>query len=116
METHARPRGGAFAAGRGVTFSVRGWAWPAGLTGPARTRTPMHMAQHVFLTGSPGDLGPAGLGGEVVCLDLSLRSPAWLDVLQPGGKEGQENSGALVSGPPEPVVTRSLRPSCTLWS
>lgn len=40
LETHARPRGGAFPAGRGVTFSVRGGAWPPCLIPTSLYRDP----------------------------------------------------------------------------
>lgn len=109
MRSVGRRVGGACAAGYRVVLSrfqgrglhPEGW----GLTTqsdpdpPPCTRTPMHMARHVFLTGPPGDPGAAGLGGgEVVRLDLGPVSGL-------GGKEGQEDGGAQVSGPQRQAVT-----------
>lgn len=83
------------------------------------------MARHVFLTGPPGDPGPAGLGGEGTRPEQSV-SPAlaevavWLDALQPGGREGREERGARFSGPQRPAVTMVLSHGgrdvlCRLW-
>lgn len=72
------------------------------------------MARHVFLTGPPGDPGPARLGGEGARPDPPSGSPslaalaAWLGALQPGGREGREDGGAPVSGSQRPAATMVL--------
>lgn len=83
------------------------------------------MARHVFLTGPPGDPGPARLGGEGARPGQSV-SPAlaavavWLGALQPGGREGREERCARFSGPQRPAVTMVLSYGgrvvlCRLW-